>query len=70
MEETYLPIVNNEALLEDMAEGIANILDVSMLEIIPKITDHMIDEVLNVMFEAESEELHRIANEIKTEKII
>jgi len=60
-------IINNKALLEDAAEGIANILDVSILEVLPKLTDDMMEGILDVMFQAESEELFRISEQIKKE---
>ncbi|MCD6434869.1 MAG: hypothetical protein J7L15_00550 [Clostridiales bacterium] len=60
-------IINEEALFEDVAEGIANYLDISMLEVMPLLTDNMMEQIIDVMFEAESEELVRISNEIKKE---
>lgn len=64
----YEPIINREQLLEDMQEGIAQILDLSILDI-DEVTDDDIEQTIDAMFEAEAEELYKIAERIRIQRI-
>ncbi len=53
----YERIVNRELLIEDMAETLANMKDISYMEALPLITDDIVEITLSNMYEAETEVL-------------
>ncbi len=58
-------IINEKSLKEDVIEGITNYLDINIDKIEQFITDDEIENIIDQMFEAESEEIVYLAESIK-----
>ena len=55
-----MQIINEKELLEDTVEGLANFLNLEMEEVRAFVTDEIMEEVLDKMFEAQSEVIHKL----------
>lgn len=54
-------IINEEALLEDTTEGLANLLDIDFMRASSHINDEDMEYVMEKMFEAQSEAIQELA---------
>lgn len=62
-----MQIINENELLDDTVEGLANFLDLEMKEVRTFVTEEIMEEVLNKMFEAQSEVIHNLGLQLKKE---
>lgn len=62
-----MQIINENELLDDTVEGLANFLNLEMNEAKAFVTDEIMEEVLNKMFEAQTEVIHQLGLQLKKE---
>ena len=55
-----MQIINENELLDDTVEGLANFLNLEMNEVRAFVTDEIMEEVLDKMFEAQTKVIHQL----------